>query len=420
MKFQFLKLAGTGLLTLLLACGKSSPVEESPNPGPAPQETIKLNHPCMLHSESDFTFVKGKVDAGAQPWKSGYDLLAASNYANVNYTPNPVVTLIRGGNSREEPNPDNYGNAYRDVAAAYQLALRWKITGDNQYADKAVQILNAWASTCTGLSGDSNKYLASGIYGYQFANAAEILRDYSGWTVTDFNKYKKWMLDIWYPLTLDFLERHNGTCNFHYWANWDLANMNAMLAIGILADDKTKINYALQYFKKGVGNGNINNTVVYRHRVGDEDLGQCQESGRDQGHATLVISLVGSFCQMAYNIGIDLFSYDNNRVLSLCEYTAKYNYKDQNGIFPYNVPFVTYTNCGSSQVTQTVVSDAQRGTDRPAWELIYNHYVKVKGVPAKYSQKYAEKLRPEGGGGNFGPNSGGFDQLGFGTLMYSK
>ena len=31
----------------------------------------------------------------------------------------------------------------------------------------------------------------------------------------------------------------------------------------------------------------------------------------------------------------------------------------------------------------------------------------------------SSKLRPEGGGGNYGPNSGGFDQLGYGTLTYT-
>jgi hypothetical protein len=32
----------------------------------------------------------------------------------------------------------------------------------------------------------------------------------------------------------------------------------------------------------------------------------------------------------------------------------------------------------------------------------------------------AATVRPEGGGGNYGPNSGGYDQLGFGTLAYSR
>jgi hypothetical protein len=32
------------------------------------------------------------------------------------------------------------------------------------------------------------------------------------------------------------------------------------------------------------------------------------------------------------------------------------------------------------------------------------------------SSLVAQKVRPEGGGGNYGPNSGGFDLLGYGTL----
>jgi hypothetical protein len=31
-----------------------------------------------------------------------------------------------------------------------------------------------------------------------------------------------------------------------------------------------------------------------------------------------------------------------------------------------------------------------------------------------------EAVAPEGGGGDYGPTSGGFDQLGFGTLMYAR
>jgi hypothetical protein len=418
MKRFYLVLSAVFILATISACYKTGyPIitDDGSADADADEVVVKIAHPCMLHTEQDFAFVKGKVAANEQPWKSGWDVLTASSFAAVTYTPSPVATMVRGGGTIEEPNPDNYASAFRDVAAAYQLALRWKITGDNTYADKAILILNAWASTCKKISGDSNKWLASGIYGYQFANAAEILRTYSGWATADFNKYKDWMLTVFYPLALDFLERHGGNCNFHYWTNWDIANMNTILAIGILCDDVAKIKYAIAYFKKGAGTGNINNAVVYRHKVGDEDLGQGQESGRDQGHATLVISLYGSFCQMAYNIGVDLFGYDNNRVLSLCEYTAKYNVD-----LTTTVPFNTYTNCGTAQVTHTVVSPAERGTIRPSWELIYNHYVKVKKVKATWSQKFAEKVRPEGGGGNYGPNSGGFDQLGFGTLMYSK
>lgn len=399
------------------ACSKKigvvTEIPENPNNG----DSIQLTHPCMLHTQADFDFVKQKVNAGTAPWKAGWDVLVASAYASVTYTASPVVKLVRGGSSLEEPDADNYYSAYRDAAAAYQLALRWKISGNDAYAAAAIAILNAWKNTCKSISGDSNKFLASGLYGYQFANAAEILRSYSGWLADDVAGFKTWITSLFYPLALDFLERHNGGCRSHYWTNWDIANMNTVLSIGILTDDAVKINYAVSYFKSGAGTGNIDSAVIKLYTVNGDVLGQGQESGRDQGHATLNVSLYGSFCQMAYNIGIDLFGYENNKVLALCEYAAKYNVSDTT-----TVPFTAYKNCDPASLTpeHTVVSAAQRGTIRPSWELIYNHYVKVKGVKATWSQKFAEKVRPEGGGGNYGPNSGGFDQLGFGTLMYSK
>ena len=56
---------------------------------------------------------------------------------------------------------------------------------------------------------------------------------------------------------------------------------------------------------------------------------------------------------------------------------------------------------------------------RPMWELVYNHYVKRKGLTAAYTLMGVQTTRSEGGGGDYGPNSGGYDQLGFGTLLYS-
>lgn len=84
--------------------------------------------------------------------------------------------------------------------------------------------------------------------------------------------------------------------------------MTSILSIGILCDDQDKINEAILYFKYGVGNGSIDNAVPFLHQDPDGHgvLGQGQESGRDQGHATLCIALMGAFCQMAYNIGEDL------------------------------------------------------------------------------------------------------------------
>jgi alginate lyase len=323
------------------------------------------------------------------------------------------VKLIRGGNSREEPEPDNYANAFNDVAAAYQTGLRWKISGDTTYAEKSIQILNAWASTCTTLSGDPNIALAAGIYGYQFAVAGELMRDYKGWKAADFTAYQQWMLKLFYTMNHNFLLNHQNSCPEHYWANWDLCNLASMMAIGILTDKRTIYNEAVNYFQRGVGNGNIRKAINYVWK--DQGLAQLQESGRDQGHATLVIALLGTICEIAYHQGDDFYAFNDNMVLKAAEHTAKYN------VANLSVPFQSYTynNC-STTTTLTQISADGRGTVRPMWAIVYNHYVKRKGLTATYTQMGVQTTQPEGGGGDYGPNSGGFDQLGFGTLLYTR
>ena len=419
--------------------------------------TSTLQHPCMLHTEADFQFVKEKVGAGLQPWKNAYDHLCQSQHSQNTWTASPVEKLARLDQknwSDKYPNDwNNYTHLMRDAASAYQLALRWKISGDDSYAKAGVDILNAWAKKCTGyIVGSDGKFIDPNenliaIQIHQLANAAEVLRTYKGWNEADFTKYKAWMKDVFYPFATNFLSTHEGrACALHYWLNWDLANMTAILSIGILNDDNFLINEAIQYFKYGIGSGNIVNGVPFVHQDPDSEelLGQCQESGRDQGHATLCVSLMGVFCQMAKNIGEDLFAYDNYRALAMCEYIAKYNYgTTETGSasaswnlsnFKYDVsslPYTTYENCEggvwpSMSYEEHKNGNETRGSVRPAWELFYR-YALDNNRPARYAKEWVELMRQnasrgnsDGGAGDYGPNSGGYDQLGFGTLMFAK
>ncbi|MGJ7030234.1 alginate lyase family protein [Niabella hirudinis] len=378
--------------------------------------SVALKH-GGLHTMADFGRVKAKIAANAEPWISGWNKLIANSHAQAGYTANPTVKLIRGGGSREEPEADNYSRAMNDAAAAYQLALRWKISGDDTFATAAIAILNAWAATCQQLSGDSNVALGAGFYGYQFALAAELLRDFNGWVAADFKKFKDWMVNVFYPVNYSFLSGHFGSCPTNGYANWDLANLASMMAIGILTDNRSMYNYCINYLQKGKGNGNWYTAINYVFDGADAGLAQLQESGRDQGHATLCIALMGVIAQLAWNQGDDFYSLDDNRLLKACEYTAKYN------VASLDVPYHSYTriygaNCASTEV-HSVISSSGRGTVRPMWSIPYFHYNKVKKLTAKYTAMGVQSTLPEGGGGDYGPNSGGFDQLGFGTLMFT-
>jgi hypothetical protein len=368
---------------------------------PAPTAFV---HPGGLHTEADFARMRTKVAAGAQPWLDGWSMLTNNSHAQLSYSPNPQANIYRG---YDGVHAENYAILFNDIAAAYQCALRYQVSGDPNYANKAVEIMNAWSETLTNIGGTSDRYLAAGIYGYEFANVGEMMSCYGGWSNTEKTAFKNMMLTVFYPMNHDFLRNHNHSCISHYWANWDLCNLASVISIAVLCDDQAKFDETVDYFKNGSGNGAIGKAAYYMH---PGHLCQWQESGRDQGHNTLGMALMGPVCQVAWNQGEDLYGYAGNRFLAGCEYVAKYNLSN-------SVPYVTYDNCDG--VNQTVISENGRGTLRPCWEMIYNHYANVMGLPTPYSKQFAELARPEGGGGDYGPNSGGFDQLGFGTLTYT-
>lgn len=86
-----------------------------------------------------------------------------------------------------------------------------------------------------------------------------------------------------------------------------------------------------------------------------------------------------------------------------------------------DVPFTEYNN--PDQGTMTEISSASRGNVRAGFELLYAHYNDLRGLDASWTKAYVDYANNgtggvEGGGGNYGSNSGGYDYLGFGTLMY--
>ncbi|MFI6274129.1 alginate lyase family protein [Streptomyces sp. NPDC050988] len=391
-----------GGLTAALAVGASATALTGSTAAAAP---ATFTHPGTLHAYGELNRAKVRVAAGNEPWLSGWNRLTANSHSASTWAPRPQATIIRGGTG------ENYSLLYNDIHAAYQNALRWRIAGTTAHGDKARDILNAWSATLTTVTGNADRFLAAGIYGYQFANAAELMRGYSGF---DLERFKRMMLNVFYPLNNQFLNGHNDACITNYWANWDLCNMNSVLAIGILCDDAAKYDQAVNYFKNGAGNGSINHAVPFVYD--SEGLAQWQESGRDQGHTMMGIGQMGAFCEMAWSQGEDLYGYGDNRFMKAAQYVAKYN-------LGQDVPFTRYTwgsgqNC--AQQAHTVISASGRGQVRPVWDILHYHYARRRGLSVPYITAMAESARPEGGGGDYGASSGGFDQLGFGTLMYAK
>ena len=87
------------------------------------------------------------------------------------------------------------------------------------------------------------------------------MQTYNNWTDKDKSDFKQWMLDVFAKKNLDFLEKHGGQCGDHYWSNWDLVSLSSYLAIGILTEKDDMVNYVVNYFYNGVGNGYIGKLI---------------------------------------------------------------------------------------------------------------------------------------------------------------
>jgi len=88
-------------------------------------------HPGLLHTAADFTRITSKVAASEEPVLTGWNKLTSSAY-DATYAPQAVQTIYRGSDGT---NAENYQLLMKDIAAAYALSLRWKITGIAQYGN---------------------------------------------------------------------------------------------------------------------------------------------------------------------------------------------------------------------------------------------------------------------------------------------
>ena len=338
-------------------------------------------HPGMLHSAAELDRIKKNVKDGVEPWVGAWKEFQKNRFLAKTFQPRPLETAGRGVGST------GMNNIAGDGTAAYNNAIAWYVTGDEDYAKKTVEILNAWSYKCKTING-KDAVLCAGIYGYKFANAAEIIRySYKDWSQEDIEQFKTWMKRAFYPVIKDFATFANG--------NWDACCLPTMMSIGIFCDDRVIFDRAVRYYLDGSGDGSLTNYVI-------NEAGQCQESGRDQGHAQLGIALLASACEIGFNQGIDMYGAADNRLLKGFEYAAKYNLGN-------DVSFEPYTD-RTGKYKASVISQINRGRFPPVYEMVYNHYQNRMGVEAPFTAQAAARIRPE---------DGAIDHPGYGTLLFS-
>ena len=328
----------------------------------------KFVHPGIFHNKAELDFLKAKLAAGEEPWKSAFEALRKDAVSQLSWTPKPIPDVKRGAYNR----PDIGGSDMeRSASAAYSHAIQWTLTGRREHAEKTVEILNAYASTLKSV-GDHDARLLVGMVGINFLNAAELIRHtYGGWKQADQRQFEHMLRDVLYPVIKDFFPFANG--------NWDAAMIQTMLAMGVFLDDRAIFDRAVNQYLSKSSNGSIMNYF--------RESGECQESGRDQAHTQMGLGYLGAAAEIGWKQGVDLYGAMNNRLAAGFEYTAKYNLGN-------DVPYEPYTDLSGKYVNPTISSTA-RGRFSSIYERALHHYQDRAGLKMPFVNQVVEKIRPE-------------------------
>ena len=278
----------------------------------------------------------------------GTTILAQSDYKMAG----PYRVVARDGEFRSSKN-----GSEQDMKMAYECAL----AGDK---DKALEIIHAYARTLQRIDGHDAPLCT--IQGYDLVRAMTLLREYKT------EEWDKMLRTVWLAV-LDKFEADSPYAN----GNWGAIVNRMRMAAAIYLEDSALYAAALDYFYHANDNGSLPRYI--------NELGQSQETGRDQAHVQLGLEALAQTCEMARGQGDDLWGAFDNRLLKGFEYTAKYN-------LGYEVPFSTWTDCTGLYNDWTSPGAMSRGKLWDIYQLPYDHYVGRKGLKMPYTAMALEVL----------------------------
>jgi hypothetical protein len=292
--------------------GPPAPSPTTPGPG-------GFVHPGVFVSRAQLDFIKGRVQAGAQPWAGAYSQMMSSRYASLSRNPAPRAVVECGSYS----NP-NYGctDEREDAIAAYTDALAWYITGNAQYAQKSIQLMDAWSATIQSHT-NSNAPLQTGWAGSVWPRAAEIIRyTYGNWP--NAGRFATMLRNVYLPMV-----RNGSNSN----GNWELSMMEAAVGISVFLEDRAAYNAAISRYLNRVrafiylpadgalpytvpGSGLSTPSQIINYWQGQSTFvaGLTQETCRDFVHTGYGISAISHVAETARIQGQDLYAQVGERL----------------------------------------------------------------------------------------------------------
>lgn len=357
------------------------------------QSPAAFVHPGVMSSQAELDYIKACVSANdGSPVVAGYNVLASNSKASLSYTATPYATVnvIASGSGPEE-------DAYRgDAHAAYAQAIRWVVTGNPAYKDKAIQILNGWASTfqtlvCT-TSAQQTTLESSWALPLWIASA-EIIKNYNhgaaGWAADDVAQFNTFVRN-----TLVYVNGKIASA-----PNWYISKYLSLMSAGVFLDDATLYNAgyngAMAQINSITAIGEIPELTRDFEHSQYNLIGQamCAEIAHQQGNDALFLSaaagakphlLIGAEAYVTCLTGTGTPNYNSSSV-------------SQRRSAPYEILLLRYTQLGMDvPQTRNYVLTLNRPED-----LSQNHFlgwlsathsslpITIAGIPGIHSSRFS-------------------------------
>ncbi|MFF3456441.1 alginate lyase family protein [Streptomyces sp. NPDC002730] len=376
-----LLLALAAVLASALAAVLTAPASAVKDTAQQAAAPAAFTHPGVLVSRPQLDFVKAKVKAGAEPWKSAYDQLLSSKYASLSRTAKPRAVVECGSYS----NP-NIGctDEREDAIAAYTLSLAWYIGGDSRYARRSIEIMDAWSAVIKNHT-NSNAPLQTGWAGSSWPRAAEIVKyTYSSWPNS--GRFGTMLRTVYLPEVI------NGS---HSNGNWELSMTEAAIGIAVFLEDRGAYDKAVATFRGRVpayiyltsdgslpktapGSGLNTRDKIIKYWQGQSTFmdGLSQETCRDLTHTGYGLSAVSHIAETSRIQGRDLYPEVADRLRLALGLHAKYQL--------------------GTPVPGNLCNGSLKDKLGPVTEVGFNALHNRMGVDMSNTQRLTEQQRPAG------------------------
>jgi len=203
-------------------------------------------HPGIGVSQAQLDATRAAYQANNSVIVSQVNKAMASDYGSLNYTvQGPWPGGINQCGAYSNPN-NGCSEADSDSNAAYVQALLWYITGNQTYANNAINIMNTYASNFKGYAGTdglscpsgtdcSNGPLQAGWDSEKWPRAAEIIRygktsggQGSGWTSSAITAFSNMLVNVYQPV----IENGSGVNG-----NWDMSMIDGTMQVAVFTEN---------------------------------------------------------------------------------------------------------------------------------------------------------------------------------------